>query len=78
MTSNNDTPPLDPIRALRIIEGLVIERSDDGGIFGLIYTIAHAGGEHSCHKNHPDFVTTALETEKKLVEGRLIDKWGEV
>jgi hypothetical protein len=67
--------PIDPTRALRIIEGLVIERSDDGGIFGLIYTIAHAGGEHPCHKNHPDFVTKALETEQNLVDAMIIEKW---
>lgn len=74
----NTGTPLSPIRALRIIEGLVIEEADDfNSLYGMIYIISHAGGKHWCHKNHPDFAQRALEIEKRLVEDRVIPPWKE-
>lgn len=64
---------LDPIRALRIIEGLTLECEDE--LLSNIYMIAHQAGKPSCADNHPDFETRALEIEKSLVENRTIGPW---
>lgn len=72
---SNETPPLDPRRALRIVEGLVMECDDE--LSSLIYTVAHAGNNHPCHKNHPDFATRALEIEARLVADNVMPPWEE-
>ena len=66
---------LDPIRALRIIEGLVLERSDESELFGNIFVIAHQANGTDCHKNHPAWTERALEIEKQLVETNTIPAW---
>lgn len=66
---------IDPMRALKIIEGLVIEKSDEGGLWATIYRIAHAGTNPGCNKNHPDFVKTAYDMERQLVEDMTIPEW---
>lgn len=68
---------LDPRRALRIIEGLVHEVCDEDPLIGDIYMIAHQGGSPDCSKNHPEWTDHALETERKLVENKIIPPWTE-
>lgn len=73
----NNEHYIDPKRAIAIIEGLTIEKSDEGGLYSLIYRIAHAARNPDCNKNHPDFVRDAYETERKLVADGSIPKWKE-
>jgi hypothetical protein len=67
---------LDPIRALRIIEGMVIEVSDEKP-FSNIYMVAHQASKPDCAKNHPSFAEKALELEAELVKDGLIEAWTE-
>lgn len=66
---------LDPVRALRIINGLVLELSDENKLLGTIYMISHQAGSPHCTKNHPNWTEEALETERQLVEAMIIPKW---
>lgn len=66
---------LDPARALRIIEGLVMECSDENDLLGSIYMIAHQANSPDCSKNHPAWTDHALAIEKQLVEDRTIPPW---
>lgn len=77
---------LDPLRALRIIEGLcmVNEPEDyenptpEENILMEIYTIAHsADSTHSCAHVHEDWRIKALETEQKLINMKIFKPWGE-
>lgn len=67
---------LDPIRALRIIEGLTVYE-DDNKLIAEIYRIAHQAGSPDCSKNHPSWTDMALETEAGLVETKTIPPWNE-
>ena len=64
---------LDPIRALRIIEGIAMECENE--VMGNIYMVAHQAGMPACAGNHPDFATKALEIEAALVKAKVIDAW---
>lgn len=67
---------LDPIRALGIIEGMVMEMSDENKLMADIYMIAHQGRSPTCMDAHPDFEERALEIETMLVESGMISPWG--
>lgn len=66
---------LDPIRALHIIIGMVHEQVDDDEFLGNIYMIAHQAASPDCSKNHPTWTDLALETERQLVEAKIIPPW---
>ena len=71
---------LDPMRALRILEGIGLAHAEGltyGNLPRLIYVIAHQAGKSNCTSNHPDFLEKALGIEAILVESNLIPPWGE-
>jgi hypothetical protein len=72
---------LDPIRALRIIEGLALtlyENDPEDKLAKDLYMIAHQAAKPSCANNHPDFKERALEIEEDLVDGRTISPWNKI
>lgn len=66
---------INPIRALRIIEGIVHERCDEDPLLRDIYMIAHQAAHPNCRKNHTDWTDLTLETEANLVKNNIIPPW---
>ena len=69
------TIELHPARALRIIEGLVMERCDEDPLLGTIYKLCHQANSVDCSENHPMWTDEAIELEKQLVEDKTIPAW---
>lgn len=67
------TGTLSPVRALRIIEGLVHEC--DSPLASEIYKIAHQANSPHCNKNHPKWTERALALEREMVESGTIPPW---
>jgi hypothetical protein len=68
---------LDPIRALKIIEGIALARfeSDDyDSIATDLYSIAHKA-LNNCRSSHIDFYKRALKIEEELVNHNFIGPW---
>ena len=75
---------LDPVRALRIIEGLCCLSEDlmgdtiQGKLIDQIYTVAHcAQTDHSCSDVHDNWREEALKIEEELVKAKIFKPFGE-
>lgn len=66
---------LDPMRALRIIHGMVLGADDEDKFLMDIYMISHQAASPNCAKNHPSFGERALEIERQLVEANVMKPW---